>query len=125
MTLVLHPRLVLLDEPAAGITHQEVDALVRNLRRWRDELGTTLLLIEHNMRLVQAVSDHICVLDYGRKLAEGSAKTVLADHAVLEAYLGRDALNAGETLLDGISTSVDDTTHVSPPTTDRKEESAC
>jgi branched-chain amino acid transport system ATP-binding protein len=94
--LVLHPRLVLLDEPAAGVPHQEVEALANNLRRWRDEIGTTLLLIEHNMHLVQAVADHVCVLNYGRKLAEGTAKTVLADPAVLEAYLGRDATSTGE-----------------------------
>lgn len=91
--LVLHPRLVLLDEPAAGVTHQEIKALASNLRRWRDEVGTTLLLIEHNMSLVQSVADHVCVLNYGSKLAEGPAKTVLSDPAVLEAYLGRDALN--------------------------------
>jgi branched-chain amino acid transport system ATP-binding protein len=64
--------------------------MASSLRRWRDELGTTLLLIEHNMPLVQSVADTICVLDYGRKLAEGEPKSVLADPAVLEAYLGRD-----------------------------------
>ncbi len=90
--LVLHPRLILLDEPAAGVPHSEVDKLADNLRRWRDEIGTTLLLIEHNMHLIQAVADHVCVLNYGSKLAEGSVKTVLADQAVLEAYLGRDTL---------------------------------
>lgn len=89
--LVLHPRLVLLDEPAAGVPAQEMDELATNLRSWRDELGTTLLLIEHNMRIVQAVADRICVLDYGKKLAEGRPEVVLNDPAVLEAYLGRDA----------------------------------
>lgn len=89
--LVLHPRLVLLDEPAAGVPAQEMDELAANLRTWRAELGTTLLLIEHNMRIVQAVADRICVLDYGRKLAEGKPEVVLNDPAVLEAYLGRDA----------------------------------
>ncbi|MEO7021624.1 MAG: ABC transporter ATP-binding protein [Ktedonobacteraceae bacterium] len=89
--LVLRPRLVLLDEPAAGVPPQEVDELAANLRKWRTELGTTLLLIEHNMRIVQAVADRICVLDYGRKLAEGEPKTVLSNPAVLEAYLGREA----------------------------------
>jgi branched-chain amino acid transport system ATP-binding protein len=93
--LVLRPRLVLLDEPAAGVPHQEVEVLANNLRRWRDEIGTTLLLIEHNMHLVQAVADRVCVLNYGSKLAEGAAKTVLADPAVLEAYLGRDATSTG------------------------------
>ncbi|HEX4206376.1 MAG TPA: ABC transporter ATP-binding protein [Ktedonobacteraceae bacterium] len=96
--LVLRPRLVLLDEPAAGMTHQETELLATHLRHWRDELGTTLLLIEHNMRLVQAVSDCVCVLDYGRKLAEGPAKVALADPAVLKAYLGSETLNVGEDL---------------------------
>lgn len=94
--LVLQPRLMLLDEPAAGVPRQEVQSLAANLRRWRDELGTTLLLIEHNMQLVQAVADHVCVLDYGSKLAEGDAKTVLNHPAVLQAYLGRDATGTGE-----------------------------
>jgi branched-chain amino acid transport system ATP-binding protein len=86
--LVLHPRLVLLDEPAAGVPNREVDALAAHLRRWRDEIGTTLLLIEHNMGLVQAVADRVTVLDYGRTLAEGAPAAVLRDPAVLEAYLG-------------------------------------
>jgi branched-chain amino acid transport system ATP-binding protein len=89
--LVLRPRLVLLDEPAAGVPPQEMDELAANLRKWRDELGAALLLIEHNMPLVQAVSDRVCVLDYGSKLAEGEPQTVLSDPAVLEAYLGREA----------------------------------
>lgn len=87
--LVLRPRLVLLDEPAAGVPPTEVDELASRLRAWRSELGTTLLLIEHNMRIVQAVADHICVLDYGSKLAQGEPGAVLSDPAVLEAYLGR------------------------------------
>ncbi|GCE31759.1 ABC transporter ATP-binding protein [Dictyobacter alpinus] len=89
--LVLHPRLLLLDEPAAGVPPQEVQELAARLRSWQNELGTTLLLIEHNMRLVQAVADRICVLDYGRKLAEGAPGIVLSNPAVLEAYLGRGA----------------------------------
>lgn len=89
--LVLRPRLVLLDEPAAGVPPQEMDKLAHKLRTWRDEIGTALLLIEHNMPLVQAVSDRVCVLDYGSKLAEGKPQAVLSDPAVLEAYLGRAA----------------------------------
>lgn len=89
--MVLKPRLLLLDEPAAGMPHNEVEQMASSLRRWRDELKMTLLLIEHNMPLVQSVADTVCVLDYGRKLAEGSPRSVLADPAVLEAYLGRDS----------------------------------
>lgn len=89
--LVLHPRLILLDEPAAGVPPAEVDELASGLRSWRDELGTTLLLIEHNMSIVQAVADRVCVLDYGSKLADGEPKAVLSNPAVLEAYLGREA----------------------------------
>lgn len=88
---VLHPRLVLLDEPAAGVSPQEMDELISHLHTWRAKLGATLLLIEHNMRVVQAVADRVCVLDYGKKLAEGQPREVLSDSAVLEAYLGREA----------------------------------
>lgn len=94
--LVLHPRLVLLDEPAAGVPHQEVEALATRLLKWREEIGTTFLLIEHNMFLVQAVSDYVYVLNYGSKLAEGRPKAVLKEPAVLEAYLGREPVEHAE-----------------------------
>jgi branched-chain amino acid transport system ATP-binding protein len=86
--LALRPRLVLLDEPAAGMPQAEVAQFAESLRRWRDELGATFVLIEHNMSLVQSVAETVCVLDYGRKLAEGAPAEALADPAVLEAYLG-------------------------------------
>lgn len=89
--LVIRPRIVLLDEPAAGLPHAEVTHFASALRRWQAELGATFLLIEHNMPLVQQVADTVCVLDYGRKLAEGAPAQTLADPAVLEAYLGRGA----------------------------------
>jgi len=81
------PSLLLLDEPAAGLNPTEsgeVAALIRKL----SEAGTTVVLVEHNMRLVMGVSDHILVLDYGRKLSEGSAEQVRNDPRVIEAYLG-------------------------------------
>ena len=87
--LVVKPRLILLDEPAAGLPHAEVERFATSLRRWRDELGATFLLIEHNIPLVQRVADRVCVLDYGRKLAEGPPSQAFSDPAVLEAYLGR------------------------------------
>ncbi|HEX8997098.1 MAG TPA: ABC transporter ATP-binding protein [Ktedonobacterales bacterium] len=97
--LVLRPRLVLLDEPAAGMTQTEVKQFAASLRRWRDELGVTFLLIEHNMALVQSVAETVSVLDYGRKLAEGKPTEVLANPAVLEAYLGSGS--AGAELQEG------------------------
>ncbi|MBX5448977.1 ABC transporter ATP-binding protein [Thermogemmatispora sp.] len=84
------PRLLLLDEPAAGVPMREVTVLVEHLRRWCTDLGLTLLLIEHNMHVVQAVAQRVCVLNYGRKLTEGEPTTVLREPAVLEAYLGRE-----------------------------------
>ncbi|MCL4184180.1 MAG: high-affinity branched-chain amino acid ABC transporter ATP-binding protein LivG, partial [Burkholderiaceae bacterium] len=81
------PKLLLLDEPAAGLNpteSMEIAALIRKL----SDAGTTVVLVEHNMRLVMGVSDHILVLDYGRKLAEGNAEQVRNDPRVIEAYLG-------------------------------------
>lgn len=93
--LVLRPRLVLLDEPAAGMTQNEVAQFAESLRRWHDELGVTFLLIEHNMALVQSVAETVSVLDYGRKLAEGAPAEALANPLVLEAYLGSAGMKEG------------------------------
>jgi len=88
--LATKPRLLLLDEPAAGLNPtetREIDALMSKLTK----SGVTVVLVEHNMRLVMGVSDHILVLDYGRRLAEGTAAEVRHDPRVIEAYLGAEA----------------------------------
>ena len=89
--LAARPKLLLLDEPTAGMNPQESSDAVALFRRLRDELGITVLLIEHQMRVVMGVSERITVLDYGARIAEGTPAEISHNPTVIEAYLGRGA----------------------------------
>ena len=89
--LLSRPALLLLDEPAAGLSHTEVQQLIKTVKQVRAEQDITIVIVEHHMGLISALTDQVVVLDHGRKLMEGTAAEAQSDPRVIEAYIGKDA----------------------------------
>jgi ABC-type branched-subunit amino acid transport system ATPase component len=93
--LASHPKLLLLDEPSAGMSPEETEELMKDIRKVRERMeGIGIIIIEHDMMVIREVAERVVVLNYGRKIAEGTFKEISGNEVVLEAYLGREEKDA-------------------------------